>query len=72
VQVATGFAIWKPVQLGWLAAAFGGYPLARHIHLAIMLAIVAFAIVHVTLVVIHPSTLKAMIVAAPRESEEQS
>jgi thiosulfate reductase cytochrome b subunit len=72
VQVATGFAIWKPVQFGWLAAVFGGYPLARHIHLAIMLAIVAFAIVHVTLVMIHPRTLKSMIVAVAREPEEPS
>jgi thiosulfate reductase cytochrome b subunit len=71
LQVATGLAIWKPVQFGWLAAAFGGYPLARHIHLAIMLAIVAFVVVHVTLVAIHPSTLKSMIVAAPRDPEEQ-
>jgi len=71
VQVATGFAIWKPVQFGWLADAFGGYPLARHIHLAIMLAIVAFVIVHVTLVAIHPHTLKSMIVTAAREPEEQ-
>jgi thiosulfate reductase cytochrome b subunit len=70
VQVATGLAIWKPVQFGWLAAAFGGYPLARHIHLAIMFGIVAFAVVHVTLVAIHPRTLKSMIVAAPRETEE--
>jgi thiosulfate reductase cytochrome b subunit len=71
LQVATGLAIWKPVQFGWLAAAFGGYPLARLIHLAIMLGIVAFAIVHVTLVAIHPRTLKSMIVAAARETEER-
>ncbi|CAB3766682.1 cytochrome b/b6 domain-containing protein [Paraburkholderia solisilvae] len=71
LQVATGLAIWKPVQFGWLTAAFGGYPLARLIHLAIMLGIVAFAIVHVTLVAVHPRTLKSMIVAAARETEEQ-
>jgi thiosulfate reductase cytochrome b subunit len=71
LQVATGLAIWKPVQFGWLAAAFGGYPLARHIHLAIMFGIVAFALVHVTLVAIHPGTLKSMLIAAPRDSEEQ-
>ena len=37
VQVATGLAIWKPVQFGWLAGLFGGYPIARGIHLAMML-----------------------------------
>jgi thiosulfate reductase cytochrome b subunit len=27
LQVMTGLAIWKPVQLGWLAGLFGGYPM---------------------------------------------
>jgi thiosulfate reductase cytochrome b subunit len=34
LQVVTGLAIWKPVQLGVLVALFGGYPIARNIHLA--------------------------------------
>jgi thiosulfate reductase cytochrome b subunit len=66
----TGLAIWKPVQLGWLAGFFGGYPIARDIHLAIMFGIVAFVLVHVALVVIHPRTLKSMIVTEPVEIEE--
>lgn len=70
LQVMTGLAIWKPVQFGWLAGLFGGYPVARGIHLAIMLAIVAFVVVHVALVVIHPSTLKSMIVSVPTETEK--
>ena len=45
LQVTTGLAIWKPVQLGWLAGLFGGYPIARGIHLAIMFGIVAFVLV---------------------------
>jgi thiosulfate reductase cytochrome b subunit len=70
LQVMTGLAIWKPVQFGWLAGLFGGYPIARFIHLAIMLGIVGFVLVHVALVVIHPRTLKSMIVTVPAEIEE--
>lgn len=69
-QAMTGLAIWKPVQLGWLASLFGGYPTARNIHLAIMFCIAAFVVVHVTLVAIHPRTLKSMIVNVYTEPEE--
>ena len=31
-SVLTGFAIYKPVQLAWLTALFGGYELARYWH----------------------------------------
>jgi len=68
LQTMTGLAIWKPVQFGWLAGVFGGYPVARGLHLAIMLGIVAFVVLHVTLVAIHPSTLKSMVVSVPTES----
>jgi thiosulfate reductase cytochrome b subunit len=61
LSVATGLAIWKPVQLGWLIAIFGGYPVARLIHLAAMLGIALFVVVHVTLVAIFPRTLVAML-----------
>jgi thiosulfate reductase cytochrome b subunit len=67
LQVMTGLAIWKPVQFGWIAGLFGGYPVARGLHLAIMLGIVAFVAVHVALVAIHPSTLKSMVVSVPAE-----
>jgi thiosulfate reductase cytochrome b subunit len=58
------------VQLGWLAGLFGGYPIARGIHLTIMFGIVAFVLVHVALVAIHPRTLKSMIVGVPAETGE--
>ena len=32
VSVLSGFAIYKPVQLAWLTALFGGYELARYWH----------------------------------------
>jgi thiosulfate reductase cytochrome b subunit len=67
LQVATGLAIWKPVQLEVLAALFGGYPIARNIHLATMFLIVAFIIVHLVLVAIFPRTLTSMIVSLPAE-----
>ena len=70
LQVLTGLSIWKPVQLGWLAGLFGGYPIARGIHLATMFAIVGFVLVHVALVVLYPRTLKSMIVKVPAEIEE--
>jgi thiosulfate reductase cytochrome b subunit len=70
LQVMTGLAIWKPVQLGWLTGLFGGYPIARGIHLATMFGIVAFVLVHVAMVAIVPSTLKSMIVTVPAEREE--
>jgi thiosulfate reductase cytochrome b subunit len=70
LQVTTGLAIWKPVQLGWITGLFGGYPIARGIHLATMFGIVAFVLIHVAMVAIVPSTLKAMIIKVPAEIEE--
>jgi thiosulfate reductase cytochrome b subunit len=70
VQVATGFAIWKPVQLGWITELFGGFPLARNIHLAAMIGIVLFLAVHLTLVVLFPRTLVAMFANTPSEPED--
>jgi thiosulfate reductase cytochrome b subunit len=70
LQIATGFAIWKPVQLGWLTDLFGSFPLARNIHLAAMIGIVLFLVVHLTLVAIFPSTLVAMVAPVTVEPEE--
>jgi thiosulfate reductase cytochrome b subunit len=69
-QVVTGFAIWKPVQLGWLTDLFGGYPFARGIHLAAMIGIALFVVVHLTLVAIFPRTLVAMLHDVAAEPEE--
>lgn len=70
--VATGLSIWKPVQLGWLCGLFGGYPIARGIHLSMMGLIVTFVIIHVVLVAIYPRTLIAMLTAAPADPEPPS
>ena len=41
VIVLSGLSIWKPVQLQWLTALFGGYDVARYVHFICMSAIVA-------------------------------
>lgn len=46
-SVLTGFAIYKPVQVGWLTALMGGYAMARLIHFALTMGYVAFFAVHV-------------------------
>src|SRR5665213_3418386 len=60
--VLSGLSIWKPVQLQWLTAIFGGYDFARYVHFVCMSAIVAFLIVHVALAVLVPKSLRAMII----------
>jgi thiosulfate reductase cytochrome b subunit len=60
--VLSGLSIWKPVQLQWLTALFGGYDAARYVHFFCMAAIVAFMLVHVVLALIVPKSLRAMII----------
>jgi len=62
VIVLSGLSIWKPVQLQWLTALFGGYDVARYVHFTCMSAIVAFLIVHVLLALLVPKSLRAMII----------
>jgi len=61
VIVLSGLSIWKPVQLKWLTAAFGGYATARYVHFFAMASIVGFLAVHVALSLIVPKSLRAMI-----------
>jgi thiosulfate reductase cytochrome b subunit len=68
LAVATGLSIWKPVQLGWLTWAFGGYDIARRLHFALMTSIVAFLVIHIALVALVPSTLlRVTIGVRPRD-----
>ena len=53
LSVATGLAIWKPVQFSWLAWMMGGFHLARVWHFAIMWALLAFVFGHLVMVVLH-------------------
>jgi thiosulfate reductase cytochrome b subunit len=61
VIVLSGLSIWKPVQFQELTALFGGYDAARYVHFVAMAAIVAFLVVHVSLALIVPKSLRAMI-----------
>jgi thiosulfate reductase cytochrome b subunit len=60
--VLSGLSIWKPVQFQALTSFFGGYNTARYVHFAAMTAIVAFLVVHVSLAVLVPKSLRAMII----------
>ena len=70
VQVLTGLSIWKPVQLAWLCGLFGGYPIARNIHLAMMFCIIGFLALHLLLVAIYPRTLVSMVASTKAEEEQ--
>lgn len=51
LMLVTGFAIYKPVQLGLLVRLLGGYETARLIHFTVSLALVAFIGLHVVQVI---------------------
>jgi thiosulfate reductase cytochrome b subunit len=62
VMVLSGASIWKPVQLQWLTAFFGGYDAARYVHFFAMSTIVLFLVVHVVVALLVPKSLRAMII----------
>ena len=57
----SGLVVWKPVQMQALSYIFGNYATARYVHFAGMSLICAFIIVHLSLVLLVPSTLLPMI-----------
>jgi len=59
--ILSGLAIWKPVQLYWLASLMGDYEGARLLHFFCMAGIVLFVLVHVAMVVLVPKTFLTMI-----------
>jgi thiosulfate reductase cytochrome b subunit len=61
VIVLSGISIWKPVQFQELTALFGGYEAARYVHFFAMATIVGFLLVHITLAMLVPKSLRAMI-----------
>ncbi len=62
VIVLSGLSIWKPVQFQEVTFLFGGYDFARYVHFFAMAVIVGFLVVHVTLALIVPKSLRAMVV----------
>jgi thiosulfate reductase cytochrome b subunit len=63
--VLSGLALWKPVQFSELANLFGSFQNIRLVHFFCMAAIVAFIVVHVTLALLVPRSLLAMVTGGP-------
>jgi thiosulfate reductase cytochrome b subunit len=63
--VTTGLCLWKPVQFSELAGLFGNFQIIRLIHFLCMSAIVAFVAVHITLALLVPQSLLAMLTGGP-------
>jgi thiosulfate reductase cytochrome b subunit len=64
--VASGLAIWKPVQLYWLAAPMGDYEGARLLHFFAMAAVAFIVLVHVVMVILVPRTFPTMFTGRAR------
>lgn len=47
LMALTGLAIYKPAQLSWLAALFGGYEMARFFHFWMTVGFCLFFIIHI-------------------------
>jgi thiosulfate reductase cytochrome b subunit len=68
IAVATGIAIWKPVELAPLTNLMGGYVWARYWHFWSMLLLVILTIGHVFMVfTVDPYSIPAMITGRYRE-----
>jgi thiosulfate reductase cytochrome b subunit len=63
--VISGLALWKPIQFSELAGLFGSFQTIRLIHFLCMSAIVAFILVHVTLALLVPQSLVAIVTGGP-------
>jgi thiosulfate reductase cytochrome b subunit len=50
-SLATGLAIYKPVQVGWLTAVLGGYEWARWEHFWLTIGYVVFFLLHISQVI---------------------
>ena len=59
--VLSGLVLWKSVQFPLLRELLGGYESARRVHFFAMSAMVAFVLVHLTMAVLVPRTLLAML-----------
>jgi thiosulfate reductase cytochrome b subunit len=66
VVVLSGLAIYKPVQLYWITAAFGGYDVARVVHLSCLVLLASFTATHLVLVALHPRTIVTMVTGGRR------
>ena len=69
LQIIAGLALWKPVQLSWLASLFYSFQGIRLFHFLGMVAIVLFLLVHVCLALLVPRTIVAMVTGGPDVGE---
>jgi thiosulfate reductase cytochrome b subunit len=63
--VISGLSLWKPVQFSELSGLFGNFQTIRLVHFFCMAAIVAFILVHVSLALLVPRSLLAMLTGGP-------
>lgn len=66
LEVLSGLAIWKPVQLHWLAWLMGGYDGARVVHFLALLGLIGFVIAHLIMVAVHWRQLPEIITGGKR------
>jgi thiosulfate reductase cytochrome b subunit len=70
IQVISGWAVWKPMQLSELTSLFSvfhtsSFQGARLVHFFGMAAIVIFLVIHVALALLVPRTIGAMLTGGP-------
>jgi thiosulfate reductase cytochrome b subunit len=68
--VISGLALWKPVQFSELASLFGNFQTIRLVHFLCMSAIVGFVVIHVTLALLVPKSLVAMVTGGPEVNDQ--
>ncbi len=68
ILVLSGLALWKPVQLYWLAALMGDFEGVRVVHFLAMAAVVLIVLVHVVMVILVPRTFPTMITGRTRRA----
>jgi thiosulfate reductase cytochrome b subunit len=69
--VLSGWAMHKPVQLGWLERLFGNYDNARVIHFLCMIGLAGFVVPHVVLVIADGrDTFRSMVVGWSKRVRE--
>ncbi len=69
--VISGLALWKPIQFSALSGLFGSFQNVRLVHFLCMAGIVGFVLVHVTLAILVPKTIVAMVGGGPVIDEGQ-
>jgi thiosulfate reductase cytochrome b subunit len=63
--VISGLALWKPVQFSELSGLFYNFQTIRLVHFLCMSAIAAFLVVHISLALLVPQSLVAMVTGGP-------